>query len=133
MLAVAPCLENAHQRYVHDVSDRTGKIPAEVFDGFRKHILRGPHQLEQHRSDDNSEHRQENSGDESERHRRMHGGMHLFIILCADVLANNNACADENAVDKADQQKNKVAGRADGSERLLAKDIADYKGVDNIV
>lgn len=133
MAAVPDGLQNAHKDIVHDKGEGAEKINAEIDRGFGQHIGGRPHPYEDAGSQDGAGYGQKDTRGKPESNRRVDGLLHFLYFLRAVISGYDNPCAHGDSLKETDHQKNQVARRADGGQRVAAKEISDNQGVGGIV
>ena len=59
----------------------------------------------------------------------MNGARDVFIVICAEIFGNGNACAHGRADKKTREQHDERAGRADGGKGVRAEVFSHNEGV----
>ena len=133
MLAVTHGLQDPYEKIIHDKCKRSCKINPEIRKRFRQHFRRCSHQYQYLWSCYDPDDCQDNSADYAERDCCMDGLFQIFSVPCTEIFSCHYTGSDSNPVKKTYQQKNQVARRADGSQRIIAKKIADNHRVGSVV
>ena len=109
MAAVAHGLQNAGQHVVHDHGDRSCKISAEILKRERHDLFRRAHPAQNLRGEHQADQGDDGAGNKADQQGIVYGLVDLFALLCTEMTCNDDACAQRQAVEKADNQKNQVA------------------------
>lgn len=131
--AVPDGLQNAHKDIVHDKGEGTEKINTEVDRGLWQHIGGCPHPDKDAGSQDGARNGQKDARGKPESNRRVDGFLHFFYFLRAVIPGDDNSRAHGYSLKETDHQKNQVARRADGGERVAAKKVSNNQGIGGIV
>ena len=130
---VTDCAEDTASHIIEEKSRYTCKVDAQVGGCGRKYVVRGVHEAEQPRRTVNSDDGAEDAADKCERQSRFHCGVKAFIVVGAEVAADDNRGPEGDAVEECDQRVDDRCGGADGSQRFLADKVADHQAVYGVI
>lgn len=133
MFAVSDGLQDADKNVIEDERQRAHKINPEIQQGIGQDVCRCAHPDQHLRSEDQTDDRQQNTGDNPEGNIRMDCTLQTVDLSCSIIAGDYNACAHCDTVEKSNHQKNQTSGRTDGSECVAAEKVADDQGVGGII
>ena len=131
--AVTDRLQDACTYIVHDHGDRAEEVHPEVGDRVGQHAVRCAHPAQDLRRQYYAHHGERHTGGNAQCHCGVDGAAHPVPVLSAEIPRHHHAGAQRDAVDKARQQKDQAAGRADGGQGLAAQKVADDQGVGGVI
>lgn len=120
----------------HVVNKKTrdpAEIDLKIFRRQGKNIVRRVHQFQHERSDIDPNPRKDHAADKGDGNGGFHRQMELFVVVGAEIAANDDAGSDGNAVEKQNQHIDDAGGGADGGQRFAADKVAHHKTVHRIV
>lgn len=115
MPAVPYSLENSYQKVVHDKSQRTAEINAEISYGVWQHFRRSTHQNQNLRSCNDTYKGEGNTTEKAQGNDGMDGTLHQIKFLGTEISCYNNSCTDSKSVEKSNHQKDQIPGGTDSS------------------
>lgn len=127
--AVAEGVKNARAHVVEHRCQHAEEVVAEVFDRLRHDLRVGVHPNEERRREEYADDRQERAGNNAEGKVRVDGARDVFIVICAEIFGNGNACAHGRADKKTREQHDERAGRADSGKGVRAEVFAHNERV----
>ena len=133
MPAVAHGLQNAGGGVVQGNEHHAGEIDAEVQRRIGKDAVRRADPPKQGGGHGHAHHGQHHARQQAEGHGGVDGGVHLLMLLRAEVAGNDHARAGEQAAEQAHQQENDMAGGTYRGQRVAAQKVAHDQRVHNVI
>ena len=130
---VAHGAENAASHVVDEKTRDPTQVDAQIDRGLRHHVLRRAHEVQQGPHQGYAQQGEEQAQYKSGGHGGLDGAVELVHVPGAEVLADDNARADGEAVEEKDHHIDDHGGGADGRQGLLADEVADDDGVHRVI
>ena len=116
--AVAEGVHDAAADVVEHQKQCAEKIVAEILDRLGQHLGIHVHPDEKGGGKCHARRGEQHAAEESAGKIGVDGVGHAFVLSCAEVTGNDNACADGNALEKADHQEDQIARGGDGGKGI---------------
>ena len=107
--AVTDGLQDADENVIHDKSEGTRKIRAEILNRLRKHIGRRSHQHQDLRCQIHADHSQCKTGRDSEGHGRVNCLLQIVSVFRSIVPRDDNTGTHRDTIDETDHQKDQIS------------------------
>ena len=131
--AVAESAQNAGENVVQDIRKGAGKDYDDIVVGHADDILGGIHEFEKLPAKPHAQERHENAERDAEQGAHRHGVAHFLVVARPKALCDKDGEAACHAHNKAEDQKRKRSGGADGGKRVDAEKLPDNHGVHHAV
>ncbi len=133
MPGVSGSLQNTDQGIVHDESKGTCEVDLEIGDGLREYIRGGAHPDENLWGEEDADQSHDDGEDKPQGNRHMNGSFYIFIIFSPDIVGNDDAGTDGDAVEETDHHEDEIAGGGYGGEGVTSDEITDNQRIRGVI
>ena len=104
-----------------------------IGDGLREYIRGGAHPDENLWGEEDADQSHDDGEDKPQGNRHMNGSFYIFIIFSPDIVGNDDAGTDGDAVEETDHHEDEIAGGGYGGEGVTSDEITDNQRIRGVI
>ena len=133
VLAVTDGVENAHKDVVHHGEEHTVGIVPEIGNGLGKNRIGRLHPAQNGGREYNAQHRQQDTGRQTESHIRVHGPLQGIVVLGTETFGDEHTGTHGNALEETHHHVDQAGRGTDCRQGGIAQISAHDPGVESVI